>query len=206
MPITRQTNLLYVQLAIPLFVLFAVVYGGANWLNSLREQHYHFYFDWELSIPFVPEMIVIYFSIQLLFLLPILHCQDTEMYTLAKRMALATILSGILFVLLPTQSGFPRHDNVDVFQPIFNLLYQLDRPHNLFPSMHICLCTLVITIIYPRINTMLRVIYLIWLGLLYLSVLLVHQHHLIDIVGGLLLTAICIWIIPNAKTQKTFAT
>ncbi|VAW90612.1 hypothetical protein MNBD_GAMMA21-53 [hydrothermal vent metagenome] len=102
MPISKHNSLLYLKLAIPVFFLFAIVYGGTNWFSSTREEYYHIYFNWELSIPFVAEMIIIYLSIQLIFILPIFHCQETNMYILAKRMSLATILAGIIFILLPT--------------------------------------------------------------------------------------------------------
>lgn len=121
------------------------------------------------------------------------------MYILAKRMSLATILAGIIFILLPTHSGFPGHDELGVFRPVFTILHQLDRPHNLFPSMHITLSTLVITMVISELNNTLRIIYLVWLALLYLSVLLVHQHHVADIFGGLILAVICIRLVPAIR-------
>ena len=193
---TAERVRLYLKLALPLLLLFVFVFGGTNWLGSLREEHYHFYFQWELGIPFVAEMILVYLSIQLLFLLPALHCDKTGMIVLAKRMALAIILAGTCHLMMPAEPVFPYHDTVDSFQWLFTLLYTLDQKHNLFPSLHITLSTLVVIAILKNVSRLLGSIYLIWLTALYLSVLLIHQHHVPDIIAGLLLTLLCVRLIP----------
>jgi hypothetical protein len=48
----------------------------------------------------------------------------------------------------------------------------------------------------------LKIVYAAWLGLITLSVLLVHQHHLVDIVTGFALAALCRRIVTGA-TQVT---
>lgn len=201
---SEERILLYLKLSLPLLLLFAIVFGGTNWLGSLREEHYHFYFQWELGIPFIPEMILVYLSIQFLFLLPALHCDSAGMIVLAKRMALATILAGFCYLLMPAEPAFPRHETVDSFQWLFTILYTLDEKHNLFPSLHITLSTLVVIALLKNVNKLLGSIYLVWLGALYLSVLLVHQHHIPDIMAGLLLTLICVLLVPSAGKAKLY--
>ena len=60
----------YARLAIPVGILFAVIYFGMNWMTARRTDRYHLYFDWELAIPFVPAMIYGYASLLILLLLP----------------------------------------------------------------------------------------------------------------------------------------
>lgn len=196
--------LYYLKLALPLTLLFIMVYGSANWFNSLRAEHYNFYSERELVIPFIPEMILVYFSIQILFLLPIIHCNKIEMNVLAKRMALAILIAGTIFLLFPTRTGFVRSDSIESFQLLFVTLYSLDMQHNLFPSLHITLSTLVVTTLFNNINTFTKIFYLAWLGTLYLSVLLIHQHHVADIIGGILLTFLCVWLLPNPEKKQSF--
>lgn len=191
MNISKKNILLYLKLALPLLTLFIVVYGGANWLNSMRDDYFNIYFPWELAIPLIPEMILVYLSMQLLFILPLFHCDSLDMTVLAKRMTVAIILAGAIFMLVPTQLGFVRTDSVESFQWLFTALYSLDKQHNLFPSLHIILSTLVVIALLKQVNGLLKFIYLAWLGALYLSVLLVHQHHIMDIIGGLFLTFLC---------------
>ena len=205
MNLSKKNSLLYLKLALPLSFLFIIVYFGANWFNSLRDDYFNIYFQWELAIPLVPEMILVYLSMQLLFLLPILHCDSVGLTILAKRMALAIVLAGALFLLLPTQLGFVRNDSVESFQWLFTALYSLDKQHNLFPSLHIILSTLVVIALLNQVNGLLKFIYLVWLGALYLSVLLVHQHHVMDIIGGLVLTFLCTWWVSHPSYPEKMA-
>ena len=41
-----------------LSLLFMVVYGGTNWLTSLRTDVGTWYYSWEKYIPFVPLMVI----------------------------------------------------------------------------------------------------------------------------------------------------
>lgn len=203
MNFSKKNSLLYLKLALPLSFLFIIVYGGANWFNSIRDEHFNLYFQWELAIPLIPEMILVYLSMQLLFLLPIFHCDSVELNVLAKRMALAIIVAGAVFLFLPTQLGFIRTESVNSFQWLFTSLYSLDKQHNLFPSLHIILSTLVVIAVLDQVKGLLKFIYLAWLGALYLSVLLVHQHHLMDILGGLVLTYLCTrWVTRSSYLEK----
>jgi len=197
----KESTVLYLKLALPLTLLFIIVYGGANWLNTFRDDYFHLYFQWELATPFIPEMILVYLSIQALFILPVVHCGRIDMTILAKRMATAIVLAGIIFMIFPAQSGYGRLDSVDSFQWAYTALYSLDKEHNLFPSLHITLSTLVVIAVLKKVNNLLRFIYLFWLGALYLSVLLVHQHHIFDIITGLILIYVCIWRIPHPARQ-----
>lgn len=191
---------LYITLSIRLCVLFIVFYGGANWINKLRDNHFHLYYHWELDIPFIPWMILVYLSLQLLFLVPIFHCIRSELIILAKRMGLAICVAGIIFVLIPSVSGFQRVDNPAYYSELFSMLYMLDKPYNLFPSLHIILSTLVVVTVTRDAGLFRQVFYFSWLLLMFISALVIHQHHINDILGGLALTYICMKAIPQRES------
>lgn len=205
MSLARRNFKLYLYLGVLLSALFAAVYGGSNWFNSDRGHYFQLYFPWEFAIPFVPAMILVYFSLQLLFLLPLLHCDRNGLLVLAKRMAVAIPVAGIIFLLLPTQLGFARQQTTSIYASFYDLLYSLDRPHNLFPSLHVTLATLVIATLLRQVNGMLRWLYIAWLALLYLSVLLVHQHHVLDIAGGILLAVLVVKRVPDPYASQVSA-
>lgn len=104
-----------------------------------------------------------------------------------------TFIAGILFLLLPSESGVTR-PAISTVEPqiLFELLYTLDLPYNLFPSLHIAYTSLALLIIlsHSEKQTWLALIVSWWL-LMVLSVLFLHQHHLADIIGGLLLAIAC---------------
>jgi membrane-associated phospholipid phosphatase len=187
-PASRTSVRAYLQYAVPVAVLFCVCYFSLNWLTARRSLHYRLYFDWELAIPFVPAMIVVYASIFGLFLLPGVVLPGERLAPLARTLVAVILVAAATFLLLPADLGFQRSTPDSIFRPIFQLLYALDRPHNLVPSLHIacavpCLAALLDSVTAAPLKWALWV----WGGLLSASVLLVHQHHLLDVLSGWLL-------------------
>lgn len=176
---------LYLRLVLLLDVLFVVVYGGLNWLTARRSDVHALYFDWERRVPFVPAMIVAYFSIVILFVVPLFLLDERAMRRLARRIALAILLSGSVYLLLPAQLGFERPQDVPGYAPIFRALHAVDLPHNLVPSLHIAYSALIVAaLIAAGLPVWADVLLYAWLGLICVAVVLVRQHHLADVAGG----------------------
>jgi len=178
----------YLRLAIPVAVLFLLVYFGMNWLTAQRPQHYHLYLQWELSIPFVPAMIYAYASIVPLYLLPAITLSKREMRALAGALVFISVVAAVCYLLLPAELGFERAGQVPGYTPVFQALYTLALPHNLVPSLHISSSTLAIAVLAHSLSSrLLQLGLLLWGVLIAVSVVLVHQHHLLDVISGLLL-------------------
>ena len=182
---------LYLLLGLALDALFIVVYGGPNLLTAYRDPRLRLYWDWELEIPMVEPMILVYFSVLPLFLLPAFRLDAQGLKLLAKRMAAAMILAGAVFLVLPTELGFTRDPHDGGFASLFALLRMADLPYNLFPSLHVALSGLVIAALYPESPAWARALFGLWLTAICFAVVLVHQHHLIDVLGGLLVAWGC---------------
>tara|TARA_B100001013_G_scaffold318592_1_gene227026 strand:- start:11 stop:643 length:633 start_codon:yes stop_codon:yes gene_type:complete len=183
----RQKVARYYWIMTWLHILFILVYGGTNWAGSQRKSLYHFFFNWELNLPFVPWMIYIYFSIILLFSLPLFAFNIEELKILALRMIYSLLIGGVIFLAFPGQLGFDRPQQVPGYNPIFQLLHLLDQPHNLLPSLHITFSALIILALVNVSPFWVQLIWYFWLALICISVVLVHQHHIADVGGGLLL-------------------
>ncbi len=184
---TRELLFTYLFISLLLDVLFVLAYGGMNWFNAIRDSHYQWYMDWELSIPLIPGMIYVYLSLVLLFLLPLVTMTRDEVIQLGKQIASAITVSAILFLIFPTVNGFTYNAELTKGNPGFGLVYLLDKPYNLFPSLHISLGGLIIVGIFRKGSWLWKLFLGLWAVLLTLSVVLTHQHHLLDIVGGLLI-------------------
>jgi membrane-associated phospholipid phosphatase len=176
-------SLLWTAVLTPLFI---AVYGTTNWITSQRAQLGRYYFDWELQIPFVPQMIWGYLSLFAMFLLPVFALREPGLHTLCRRLALATVASGLLFLALPAQLGFPRPQSVPGYELLFGSIYLLDRPHNLVPSLHIAWSALILHALRGASPGWLRRLLELWFAIVCVSVVLVHQHHVLDVIGGLL--------------------
>jgi membrane-associated phospholipid phosphatase len=178
----------YARIAIPVLTLFAVVYFGTNWISSRRTGNYQLYFDWELVIPFVPGMIYIYASLLVLLLLPAFLLTRQQIRVLARAMVITLFLAAAIFLLLPTDLGFERPDYVTGYDAVYQALYAIELPHNLVPSLHIASSTLLIAAIHNNTASPWgRMALVVWCVLICASVLLVHQHHVLDVISGLLL-------------------
>lgn len=183
---TRWATFLWLHCSLTL--LFAAVYGGANWAAGRLDRGVALYFSWELAIPLVPAAILIYFSIALLFWLPLFACTVDGLRALGRRFALATLTAGLVFVAFPVRSGFVRTPPEGPFQALFSALWQVDGAFNSVPSLHVAYSSLVFGALAARVAaTGLRLVGGLWYLAICTSVLLVHQHHFVDVVGGIAL-------------------
>lgn len=205
-----------VAASVLLSLLFLFVYGGANWITTLRGDVGTWYFDWELAIPLVPAMIVPYMSIDLFFIAAPFLCRDRrELTTLARRIVFSILLAGAFFLIMPLTLGFRREPVPGVFGPVFDWFRGMDAPHNLFPSLHIALRTLLAEIYARHTRGVVRVIILAWFSLIGFSTVLTHQHHLVDIAGGFVLAGFAFYffretgawlpVVPNLRVGSLYA-
>jgi membrane-associated phospholipid phosphatase len=191
----------YLRLSLPVNALFFSVYGLCNWLTAARTQRYRLYFDSELEIPFVPGMIFGYFSLLVLFCLPIFLVPARDWPVLAKRMTLGILTAAVGYLLLPAQLGFERQPSVPGYEWIYSLVYHIDLPHNLVPSLHIVFSSLTVLALWRHAAGWGRAAYIAWLGLICVSVVLVHQHHVADVLTGLMLAALCARLVPHGAQR-----
>jgi membrane-associated phospholipid phosphatase len=160
------------------------VYIGTNLFNSTRTRHYRFYFSWETSLPFIPPFIIVYFSAFFSFIIPACFLERDKINLLGGRYIFIILFSGIIFLIFPTRLGFFRPEPVELFEKIYRALYMVDKPYNMFPSLHIGYSA---ATMFSFLDTKLRPLkwfLAVWLILITISVVVIHQHHLADIAGG----------------------
>jgi len=182
----REVVLLSLRSAAVLFVLFVCVYGATNWITSLRTDRLRLWFDWELAIPLVPWMVWPYLSLVLSFFLPMFALDAATIRILCRRLAMATLVSAACFLLLPGESGHARPEVVPAHDLAYRLIYALDLPHNLAPSLHVSWSVILLIALRAASPPWARRLIEAWLALLIVSVLLTHQHHVLDVAGGML--------------------
>jgi predicted protein tyrosine phosphatase/membrane-associated phospholipid phosphatase len=202
--------------SIVLSVAFAIVYGVTNLLAARSADVGTWYYAWERHIPFVPILIIPYMSIDAFFFVaPFLCTTRAERRTLAKRILLAIAIAGLFFWLMPLMLAVERPVVEGWLGPIFRFLYGFDEPHNLCPSLHIALRTILVGTYVRHTRGWLRTLIHVWFSLIGLSTLLVYQHHVVDIVGGFMLAAVCYYafvdhplervVTPNRKVGAMYA-
>jgi len=170
-------------------VAFFSVYPTCNWLTSLRGEYLSLYFPAEIQLPFVPEFILVYLSMYVLFAMPPFFLRVAELTALGKQLVAGTLVSGLVFLLLPTRLGFARQiPESDFFDSLYSTMFSVDLPHNMVPSLHVVFSGLILlALASSTAGERYKTIWFCWLIVICGSTLLVHQHHLIDVAAGLVL-------------------
>lgn len=182
---------------------FFVVYGACNWISSLKEGVPTFYFSWETAIPFVPLMIIPYMSIDLFFAGSAFLCKDKkELHTHLSRIVFAISLSAICFLLFPLRFGYGRPEMSGWLAKLFIPLNAHDLPFNLAPSLHITLRWIIWSVYERHTKGHWRQALHIWFFLIAASTLLIYQHHVIDIIGGVTVAFLCFYLFPRQQVAE----
>lgn len=177
--------------ALALLVLFVAVYGTTNWLAAQRADRLRLWFDWELRIALVPWMVWAYLSLAASFFLPMWVMDAAHIERLCKRLALATVASAVCFVLFPTELGYARASLVPQYDLAYRVIHRLDLPHNLAPSLHVSWSAILLLSLRQVSRRWLRRAFESWFALLVVSVVFTHQHHVLDVLGGMLVALLC---------------
>jgi membrane-associated phospholipid phosphatase len=136
-------------------------------------------------------MVVPYLTMYLIFpFAPFVLRSTADLDRFAAALARVIVIAGIAFVLLPAQLGFtPVSTAGSIWDPWLRLASTLSRNFNLVPSLHVALFTAAAVTYAGRVSMWVCALLGIWLAIVVASTLLTHQHHLIDVVTGLLLGA-----------------
>ena len=161
----------------------------------------------DAAIPVRPEWVVIYF-LTFVFWLASAVLILAESHAYARRMVkgycIAMMLSCIVFLAYPTTLTRPVPPDSGLFNVLLGLLYQIDDPVNLFPSLHVlityfCLRSAMGSRTIPRWYYPFAVVFLV---LVCLSILFVKQHVLADIPSAILVGEISIQLAGLGKERE----
>jgi membrane-associated phospholipid phosphatase len=182
----------HIREALWLGALFGIwlelVYGLTDHLTALRTFRVRVHFDAELAIPFVPAMTAFYISIfPLLWLAPFTLRKRDELRALIGSLSRITLFAGIGFLLLPAQLAYAPEDVPSRWAWLYGLADTLNLHHNVAPSLHVALAVACIDAYTRRASRTARLVLWAWGAAIVLSTLLIHQHHLLDVVSGFLL-------------------
>jgi membrane-associated phospholipid phosphatase len=191
-------------------VVFVIVYGGANWITNQHTWRIAAHTPCDLSIPLVPAMMPIYLSLTpLLWSMAFVLRSAAEVLAFVGTLMVATIVAGILFVLLPAEHAYQpiTSEELGGWQPCYQLLRAIALDHNFFPSLHVAFTTIAVRVMLRHASALSGLPVLLWGAAIIVSTLLVHEHYLIDVAAGLLLgwmsVSLCFdaWL-PRAQSRR----
>lgn len=171
-----------------LSLLFMLVYGGSNTLTSTRSDVGTICFSWERFIPFVPWMTIPYLSIDFFFFgAPFLVSDRKELLIFSKRIIFVILVAALCYLAFPLTLAEKRPEFGGWLGKVWAWFIGMDQPHNLMPSLHIALRTVLAAVYARHSKGAVHGALAIWFSLIGFSTLLTHQHHVIDVFMGFLL-------------------
>ena len=153
--------------------------------------HYDLSLPLDSAIPFVPSFILIYILAYPQWVLGyILICRDSEelCYRVMAGEIISKLICGLFFIFLPTTMSRPEVVGDGIFEKLTRLIYSLDAPDNLFPSVHcaeswLCFRCALEAKSLPRAYKWGSLVFTL---LVFASTVLVKQHVLVDIPAALI--------------------
>jgi membrane-associated phospholipid phosphatase len=151
------------------------------------------------AIPFVPWTFAIYLSDYVLALFVICSIREKDRFLSFSRMAFGVlIVCGIVFMLFPT--AYPRPEYPSDVGPLIrffmNVVSSLDQPTNCFPSHHVAAAMVATWNIRYR-GSKVTMAVMFWSLLIFVSTLTTKQHYFVDILGGVIVAALVIYLDPK---------
>jgi membrane-associated phospholipid phosphatase len=161
--------------------LFAVVFGGADWLTAHRSLRIPVHTRWELSLPLAPGWVSVYMTIYLVFLAAPLALRSVrQVRALALAECGVILVAGMGFLLCPSELAFAAPANLGRWAGLFRFADRLNLDYNLVPSLHVALTVTCVSAYSYRAG----VFWWTWAVAIAVSTVLTHQHHLLDVVTG----------------------
>jgi membrane-associated phospholipid phosphatase len=139
------------------------------------------------EIPLVPVMVIPYLSlIPLIITAAVVFAiaDIRRVQALALAVTLALLASYLVYALAQSYVIRPSPPGRDWLTAAVRRVYSLDRPYNDFPSLHTSLATIV-AVLWLRVHPRTGAAVAIWCALIITSTVLIHQHYLADVAGGL---------------------
>ena len=185
------------------WVVALIVVGGLLYLGNNRYgglfgliSHFNVQHPLERYIPFVPSAIFAYYLMFVFLSLPIFFVKSyKEFRKVVRGYWIITFISAFIFFFFPTT--MPRPETVQhegIIRLLFYGIYSVDGPHNLFPSLHVSSTTYILFVnnrFWPK-GKILNILMAISINI---STLLIKQHAVIDVIGGVLLGIFVFWLI-----------
>ena len=138
-----------IKTIIPLIITFcmnAVVYWGVPLLRTGIKTH-NLSGPADEVIPFMPQFIIIYFGCYLFWVVNYFMASMREekvKYRFFTADFYARLVCMLCFIFYPTTNTRPVLTGTDIWTQAVRFLYTVDKPINLFPSIHCMASTLLL--------------------------------------------------------------
>lgn len=180
-------------ICIAFLILVAWIYTRIGYATLERSKGLSLLTPLDVALPFIPEMVFFYVSIHLFWVVPV-FTRSVTVSDFFRFIALAGETFFWCFVihcLMP--SLYPRptlHDDPSSAIALLRFYYSLDFSNNTFPSTHCAAVTILSLMMQSKLRSIPYFFYEVWGALILTSTVLVKQHYLVDVCGGIVIATL----------------
>lgn len=208
-PFVAWPGMASLRITLPLsylfFKIFSSVYGGASLLAKLRRPHADFYFPWEMRLPFVPAAALVYLTVPLLLLLtPFILRTWRQFMPFFLTLTVETLIAGLFFLTMPLAQAYPQREADGFFGGVFALTDRLNLDYNKFPSLLIAFAVTAAIVFGRRCGWLGRSLFALWIVAVAASTMLIHEHQILDLAGGLVLGLACVATVQRRAADERY--
>ncbi len=161
----------------------------------------------DAAIPFRPAWITVYALAYVTWLvngLWIVSWEKEHAYRFAAAFAMSMVITAVIFVTFPVTMQRPQVVGDGLFEQLMRLLYRIDEPINLCPSLHVMVSYFCFrgTLGCRNILTWYKAASLAFLVLVCLSILFVKQHVFVDIPAALAVGELCVQLARALRLER----
>jgi membrane-associated phospholipid phosphatase len=184
---------------------FWSVYWAADWYTGTLQSRHRVDFAFEAQIPFWPWAILAYLTITpILLLLPFRLRSRVHIAPVFATLCLQVVIAGVIFVVFPVELGYPREVPTGLVAIPFTAAKTVNLHYNAVPSLHVAFALTAAAALTQVGGTLWRSGIWIWSLLIVVSTLVTHQHHILDVATGALLSwTTKRWVCPRLATVSS---
>ena len=194
--------------ALSIAVVGFLVYFATKMITD-GGHHYDISLPIDHKFPFIPVFVIFYILSYVQWVTGYLTiAREEENFALRAISAeiIAKFICLAIFLILPTTMARPEIVGNDIFSKLTGLIYSADTPTNLFPSIH-CLESWIIfrtSFGLKRVGRWITPVYAVFALLVFLTVLFIRQHLILDIPAGIMVGELSLYISRRFKTERVF--
>ncbi len=199
----------YALVPVTIFVtMYIVTYYFSRVINAYIP-HHNITTVLDGMIPFIPSFIVIYILSYIQWFFGFLFiCRESKevCYEILSAEIIAKFISFVIFVVFPTTMLRAEIMGNDIFSQLTKLIYDIDKPNNLLPSLHCLESWMLFRTAYKlkKPGKWLKPTWFVFAVLVFVSVVCVKQHVIVDIPAAIIVSELGIWLARKFNAGNVF--
>lgn len=185
-----------------------LVYNMTRFFTN-KMPHYDFSIKLDSYIPFVSSFVVIYVLSYVLWIIGFLVFAKESRSLCNEFFAAEFVCKTICllcFVIIPTTMTRANVPSGGVLNWLTNVVYSLDQPNNLFPSIH-CMESWICfrgALRCKKVHPMYSKVWFVLAILICMSTVFVKQHVFVDIIGGIVVAEIGLFLSKKFNLGRVY--